>query len=238
MAINRDAIKQETQDDIDVEMTLEDKIFVLVSGFIGTEDQPAAYGMLSQVLMTLDKNMPEEEQLHIDTEKEIQLSSAIYTVYYSGGAVVLTADFNPDYHLLFQEAVDACEEYLQHKGEDETDIQTKQMELTLAPVMLKGKASLVFRDLVFASGTELSNHKLRLTLVYNNLETKLYQTDVDMDQINNLIEMELEQTDRIYDEELANLQEQIEEAERDTYFDDALRDSLGNIMEETQNEEE
>ena len=143
---------------------------------------------------------------HAECLREEMLEQAVFTLFISGGAAAVTADFPALSRGAYTRCLELCRGYLEQLRDPAHDREV--LSLILVPFLLEGQVVLHFTQLVFCDGYE-KDGVLRLILVFDNQACGLLETDqIDYEAIHREIDLELKR----YEEEIdADIEQALEE---------------------------
>lgn len=154
---------------------------------------------------------------------EINVPLEIHCV---GGCITIAAEFESKEHSKFINAIKVCNEWL-----SDTSMDPGLFTLTIVPLLLQAKISLILQNLVYCDFYKKENNKQRLILTFDNNATALLASDdIDYEMIKAQVEKENEQREKELEDQLLTYLDAKKEQDNPIRFDFGM--DLDDIKEE------
>lgn len=206
-------------DNTDNQLNINYEDLLLVSSGVDDEGVP-----VSLATITIDKVVGDDEQYG---EKTITLDKAVMNFFYSGGCLVIQADFASDGGYEYARAVAIMQEFLENANDAEY-INNHFFGVVVVPMFLAGQVTIVMQDLVYFTGMDLPDNEKRLIMCFNDLESQVVYAgeSVDMKEIENSLRAQIERQIARMDDEIAAINKEIEEANNYNPYQQSLKEQF------------
>ena len=182
-----------------------------------SEGIPRSVGSLQ-----LDKILSKTE---VEPVKDIFLKDAVYKIYVSGGAAIITLDLPPEALGLYHKISKLCETWVEEIDQPSDE----QLTLLIMPYTLAGQIILVFNQMMFVDSYKYQNDKhqtcYKIILGFDNEASYVIETDqIDYKSIQNEITLELKRYESQIDDEIQQaIEEEREAREQENLVDQQMQ---------------